>query len=149
MKQIIPYCVVARGGDVFLTRRTSKGGDARLFGKRSIGVGGHINPVDDADALGLGLRREIDEELAIDGPWTVRAVGFLNDDSTDVGSVHFGLVHVVRVEGDVRVRETDNLVGGFTSAADLARLCRDERPTFETWSALLVDRLDDVLSTRS
>ncbi len=154
MKQVIPYCVVARGGDVFLTRRTNKGGDARLFGKRSIGVGGHVNPVDGAavvgaDVLGPALRREVEEELAIDGPWTVRAVGFLNDDSTDVGSVHFGLVHVVRVEGDVRVRETDNLVGGFTSAAELARLCRDERATFETWSALLVDRLDDVLTTRS
>jgi predicted NUDIX family phosphoesterase len=154
MKQIIPYCVVARGGDVFLTRRTQKGGDARLFGKRSIGIGGHVNPVDGAsvvgaDVLALGLRREVEEELEIDGAWTVHAVGFLNDDSTDVGSVHFGLVHVVRVEGDVRVRETDNLVGGFTPAADLARLCRDERATFETWSALLVDRLDDVLTTRS
>jgi predicted NUDIX family phosphoesterase len=145
LKQIIPYCVVVRGGDVFLTRRTSKGGDARLFGKRSIGVGGHINPVDGADVLALGLRREIEEELAIDGAWTVRAVGILNDDSTDVGSVHVGLVHVVRAEGGVRVRETENLTGGFTSAADLVRLCREERATFETWSALLVDRLDDVL----
>lgn len=150
MKQIIPYCVVVRGGDVFLTRRTQKGGDARLFGKRSIGVGGHINPVDGdvgggAGVLELGLRREIDEELAIDGAWTVRAVGLLNDDSTDVGSVHLGLVHVVRAEGGVRVRETETLVGGFTPAADLVRLCRDERATFETWSALLIDRLDEVL----
>jgi predicted NUDIX family phosphoesterase len=145
MKQIIPYCVVARGGDVFLTRRTNKGGDARLFGKRSIGVGGHVNPVDGADVLGLALRREIEEELEIDGPRTVRAVGFLNDDSTDVGSVHFGLVNVVRVEGDVRVRETDNLVGGFVAGEELRRLCAAERATFETWSALLIDRLADVL----
>jgi predicted NUDIX family phosphoesterase len=101
--------------------------------------------VDGADVLALGLRREIEEELAIDGAWTVRAVGTLNDDSTDVGSVHLGLVHVVRAEGGVRVRETENLTGAFTSAADLVRLCRDERATFETWSALLVDRLDDVL----
>ena len=42
-------------------------------------------------------------------------------------------------------RQTENLTGGFTSAADLVRLCRDERATFETWSALLVDRLDEVL----
>ena len=145
LKQIIPYCVVARGDEVFLTRRTAKGGDARLFGKRSIGVGGHINPVDGDDVLALGLRREIDEELAVDGPWNVRAAGLLNDDSTDVGSVHFGLVHVVRVEGDVRVRETETLVGGFVHREELRRLCRDERATFETWSALLVDRLDEIL----
>lgn len=146
LKQIIPYCVVVRGGDVFLTRRTQKGGDARLFGKRSIGVGGHINPVDGADVVGLGLRREIEEELDITGPWTVRAAGILNDDSTDVGSVHIGLVHVIRVEGAVAVRETDNLTGSFVAAQDLVRLCRDERPTFETWSALLIDRLDELLA---
>jgi predicted NUDIX family phosphoesterase len=146
LKQVIPYCVVARGGEVFLTRRTSKGGDARLFGKRSIGIGGHVNPVDGDDVLGLALRREIEEEIEIDGASAVRAVGLLNDDSTDVGSVHVGLVHVVRVEGDVRIRETENLVGGFTPTEELVRLCRDERATFETWSALLVDRIGEVLA---
>jgi predicted NUDIX family phosphoesterase len=147
MKQVIPYCVVARGAEVFLTRRSGKGGDARLFGKRSIGVGGHINPVDGADVLGLGLAREIAEELDVEGPWDARPVGVLNDDSTDVGSVHVGLVHVVRVAGAVRVRETETLSGGFVAAEELARLCRGERDTFESWSALLVDRLAEVLRT--
>ncbi len=146
LKQVIPYCVVARDDEVFLTRRTSKGGDARLFGKRSIGIGGHVNPVDGPDVLGLALRREIEEEIAIDGAWTVRAVGLINDDSTDVGSVHVGLVHVVRALGDVRIRETSILTGGFTRTEELVRLCRDERATFETWSALLVDRIGDVLA---
>lgn len=148
MKQIIPYCVVVRGSAVFLMRRTSKGGDARLFGKRSIGVGGHVNPVDggdDGDVLALALRREIEEELSIAGGFSVQAAGFLNDDTTDVGSVHFGLVHVARVEGDVRVRETDKLTGEFTPVEELVTLCREERASFETWTALLIDRIDDVL----
>lgn len=144
MKQVIPYCVVARGNEVFLTRRSGKGGDARLHGKRSIGVGGHVNPVDGADVLGLGLAREIAEELDVEGAWDARAVGVINDDSTDVGSVHVGLVHVIRVKGAVRVRETETLAGGFVPAEELVRLCRDERASFETWSALLVDRLADV-----
>ena len=43
---------------------TDAGGDARLHGKASIGVGGHLNPVDDGeDALMAGLRREWAEEL--------------------------------------------------------------------------------------
>lgn len=145
LKQVIPYCVLARGPEVFLTRRTSAGGDARLFGKRSIGIGGHVNPVDGADVLALALRREIEEEVAVEGPWDARAVGVLNDDSTDVGSVHVGLVHVVRVAGEVTVRETDRLTGGFVAAEELRRLCREERGSFETWSALLVDRLDELL----
>ncbi len=45
-KQVIPYSVVLCDGKVFLLRRTKGGGEARLFDKLSIGVGGHINPID-------------------------------------------------------------------------------------------------------
>jgi predicted NUDIX family phosphoesterase len=152
MKQIIPYCVVARGQDVFLTRRLAAGGEARLHGKRSIGIGGHVNPVDGVggseggDVLREGLRRELDEELVIGGSWNSRPVGILNDDSTDVGSVHLGLVSVVDVDGDVAVRETEALEGEFVGVDELERLCREERGSFETWSALVIDRLPQILA---
>ncbi len=153
MKQVIPYCVVTRGDEVFLTQRIG-GGEGRLHGKRSIGIGGHVNPIDDGqdpghdcDLLDLALQREIDEEISIDGHWSARVVGSLNDDSTDVGSVHFGLVAVVSVDGDVTVRETDTLTGSFVPRRELLRLATEERDTFETWSALLIDRLDAVLGT--
>ncbi len=149
MKQLIPYCVVVRGTDVFLTRRLAAGGESRLHGKRSIGIGGHVNPVDGvaqgADMLVEGMRREIDEELHMGGSWTSRAVGILNDDSTDVGSVHFGLVHVVETAADVTVRETDTLDGRFVALAEVQRLCREERGSFETWSSLVIDRLDELI----
>jgi len=149
LKQVIPYCLVARGNEVFLMRRLAAGGEARLHGKRSVGVGGHVNPVDGladgADVLAAGLRREIDEELAIDGPYDVRTVGLLNDDTTDVGSVHVGLVGVVTTAADVAVREVDTLEGQLVPVEELRRLLRDERATFESWSALVLDRLDDVL----
>jgi len=153
LKQIIPYCVVARGDEVFLMRRLSGGGEARLRGKRSIGVGGHVNPVDDLtpgaqNVLQAGMLRELEEEVTIHGPWSARAVGVLNDESTDVGSVHFGLVHVVEVEGDLRVRETHTLEGAFIAGAALTELCANERASFETWSALLVDRIGEVLMYR-
>src|SRR5262245_26677858 len=96
-KQVIPYVVVRRGDALLLLERKKKQGEARLHGKLSIGVGGHINPVDDGgagggDVLLEGLRRELDEELDVQGALDVRAAGFLNDDSTDVGAVHYGLV---------------------------------------------------------
>ena len=62
-KQIIPYVVLRRGDEIFMTRRLKKGGEARLHGLMSIGVGGHINPVDDVDrenVLLRGLERELD-----------------------------------------------------------------------------------------
>lgn len=150
LKQVIPYALFERGEDLFLMRRLGKGGEARLHGKMSVGVGGHINPVDGAaDPLEAGLRREIEEEVVVEGAgggpgWEATPVGILNDDATAVGAVHFGLVYRVRVAGEVRVRETDALEGAFTPRAEVLRLLREERPRFETWSALLLDRVGEL-----
>ena len=147
LKQVIPYALFERGtgGELFLMRRLGKGGEARLHGKMSVGVGGHINPVDGAsDPLRAGLEREVEEEVEVDGAWEASPVGILNDDATAVGAVHFGLVYRVRTEGAVRVRETDALEGAFTPREEVLRLLREERPRFETWSALLLDRLAEI-----
>jgi predicted NUDIX family phosphoesterase len=146
LKQIIPYALFERGGEVFLMRRLGSGGEARLHGKLSVGVGGHINPVDGAeDALEAGLQREIDEEVDVAGPWDATPVGILNDDSTAVGAVHFGLVYRVSTKADVTIREQDALEGGFTAKNEVLQLLSDERDRFETWSALLLDRLDELI----
>jgi predicted NUDIX family phosphoesterase len=152
-KQIIPYVVVTRGDAILLLERTKRQGEARLHGKLSIGVGGHINPVDEndgkpGDTLLEGLRRELAEELDVSGPAELRAAGFLNDDATDVGAVHFGLVAVADARrAEVAIRETELMSGRFVPRAELIELCRRERDRFETWSSLLVDRLDDVLAS--
>jgi predicted NUDIX family phosphoesterase len=138
-KQLIPYVVVRRAGDVFLMRRTDAGGDARLHGRASIGVGGHLNPVDQGeDAVLAGLRREWDEE--VDAPWEpeFRLVGLLNDDSNPVGTVHLGVVFTVEAgDADVRVRESDKLAGSFASAEDV--MAAWDR--LETWSRLVASSL--------
>lgn len=148
LKQTIPYCVLTRGDEVFLVRRLAAGGEVRLHGKRSIGIGGHVNPPDTAGSgvVDGALHRELAEEIEIDGGWSATPVGLLNDDSTDVGSVHFGLVHRVAVEGEVRVRETDRMEGSFVPVAELSALCARERQTFETWSALIVDQIHELLA---
>ncbi|MBI5431649.1 MAG: hypothetical protein HZA52_02335 [Planctomycetes bacterium] len=148
LKQVIPYAVVVRAGEVLLLKRTKKGGDARLFDKLSIGVGGHINPVDALvgetrvkNPLVAGTRRELDEELDIRGAWSVRSLGLLNDDSNSVGAVHVGLVQVVHVQGAVEIREKHVLQGEFTSLAELSRLLRTGA-NYETWSAKLVEHFE-------
>ena len=138
-KQLIPYVVVRDAGRVLLMERTDAGGDARLHGRASIGVGGHLNPVDDGhDALMAGLRREWDEE--IDAAWEPRfeLVGLLNDDSNPVGAVHLGVVFTVETAGrPTEIRERDKLSGTFVDAAGLAAA----RDRLETWSALVADAL--------
>jgi len=138
-KQLIPYVVVRDAGRVFLMHRTDAGGDPRLHGKASIGVGGHLNPVDEGDdALMSGLRREWLEEL--DAAWEpeFELIGLLNDDSNPVGAVHLGVVFSVQANGrPVDVREHDKLVGGFAGTDELAA----SWPRLETWSQLVADAL--------
>jgi predicted NUDIX family phosphoesterase len=138
-KQLIPYVVVRDGGSVFLMHRTEAGGDPRLHGRASIGVGGHLNPVDEGeDALMAGLRREWAEELAADWEPDFELVGLLNDDGNAVGAVHLGVVFSVEAAGrPVAVRERDKLVGGFADADELAA----STDRLETWSQLVAEAL--------
>jgi predicted NUDIX family phosphoesterase len=132
LKQIIPYLVLRDGARYFLMRRTRAGGDARLHDRCSIGVGGHLNP-GDAD-LPAGLRREWHEELRADFTPDFRLVGVLNDDTTDVGSVHLGAVFVADADGrPVAIRETDKLRGAFAARDEVAAAV----DLMESWSALV------------
>ena len=130
-KQVIPYLVLRDGERYFLMRRTAGGGDPRLHGRYSIGVGGHLNP-GDGDLQG-GLRREWDEELVADFVPTFRLVALLNDDTTEVGAVHLGAVYLAEAAGrPVAIRETHKLTGSFVSPADVERVADG----LETWSWL-------------
>ncbi|MDP6956378.1 MAG: hypothetical protein QF599_10420 [Planctomycetota bacterium] len=156
-KQVIPYTLVWRDGEVIVLRRLEAGGEARLHNKHSIGVGGHINPVDSTGAeatdsggvypnpIPAASAREVEEELHISGTYQTRTVGLLNDDSNAVGAVHVGVVQVMTVSGTVEVREVDQLEGRFVSPETLRSLLASGQ-NFETWSALLIEHLDELLS---
>ncbi len=137
LKQLIPYLVLRDGPRYFLMRRTRAGGDARLHDLWSIGIGGHVNPAD-VDVAG-GFRREWEEEIAAAFVPPFRPVGLLNDDTTDVGAVHLGIVCVAEADGrPVAIRETEKLAGTFAAPEDV----RDVRDGLETWSRLVFDFLE-------
>lgn len=136
-KQVIPYLVVRDGPRYFLMRRTRAGLDTRLHDRFSIGVGGHLT-AGDGDLHG-GLRREWREEIAADFEPEFRLVGLLNDDETDVGRVHVGVVFVGEAAGrPVAVREVDKLSGGMAERDEVA----DVVDRMETWSALVFEYLE-------
>ncbi|MGZ8869026.1 MAG: phosphoesterase [Thermoanaerobaculia bacterium] len=133
-KQIIPYVVIRNGEDFYVLTRTSKQTESRLHHKRSLGIGGHINP-DTPTVLG-GLTKELDEEVSVPEPYDLRFIGILNDDTTDVGSVHLGAVYILDTPSrDVTVRETDKMSGEWRARGDLGSL----REAMETWSQLVYD----------
>lgn len=151
LKQIIPYAVFCHGGKILHYRRGSKSGEKRLVAKESIGIGGHINDSDeslfsfDVSAYHAAVRREISEELVLGGGFQERVVALINDDSTEVGRVHLGVVHLVELENaDVRA--------GEKAIADLGFGTRDEllarRDQFETWSQIVLDGFAELSATR-
>ena len=68
-KQLIPYALFRHGDRYLHYVRGKSGGESRLHALGSLGIGGHINPVDErTDPLGkatylAGVEREIEEEL--------------------------------------------------------------------------------------
>src|SRR5256884_1613560 len=100
-KQLIPYVLIIGRGRILRYRRGRGGQETRLHGLYSVGIGGHISEEDHglfSDDRGYqdGMRRELMEEVAINEVKDA-AVAVINDDSTEVGTVHFGVVHVVYV----------------------------------------------------
>ena len=138
-KQIIPYVLLLRDDKIFAMRRLSKGGEARLHGLISLGVGGHIDLDEDGDSndvLIQGMLREIREEVEIDGADGLCPVGVINDDTTAVGSVHLGLVYKMQVT-DARIRETEKLEGFWLSLLQAKELS----PQMESWSAIALEAI--------
>ena len=140
-KQLIPYVVLRCGGMLFHYTRGKGGGEARLRALRSVGIGGHINPEDAggaADAYRAGMLRELAEEVDVRSPYREHYLGFIYDDSVEVGRVHLGVVHLFELETpDVWPRDPALEGGGFAPLAELAR----DRAAFETWSRLVFDEL--------
>lgn len=137
-KQIIPYVILRQGDKIFVTRRLNKGGEARLHGKISIGVGGHINPVDEqGDMLMKGLWREINEEVELHSHGELCSCGFINDDSNSVGSVHLGACFTLETEGEVTVKETEKLEGLWMTLPEL----KASYDYMETWTQIALEVL--------
>ena len=147
-KQIIPYVVVTDGKSILHYVRGKKAGEKRLVSKGSIGIGGHINDEDHSlFAVGLqafqeAVKREVCEELAVQDEFDAKPVGLINDDSTEVGRVHFGIVHVLfRTPEKVKKNEQVITQVEFVPIEKL----KTRREQMESWSQLCLDNLDALL----
>jgi predicted NUDIX family phosphoesterase len=149
-KQLIPYVIMTHN-DTFLTYvRGKRAGEARLVKLRSIGIGGHINPIDDEVPLFdsdfremylTAVEREVAEEVVVEVKHTDNIVALLNDESNEVGSVHLGIVHYWTLEAPkVSKREQMITQMAFMTADEL----NEVRDTMETWSQLCLAGLDEM-----
>jgi predicted NUDIX family phosphoesterase len=149
-KQLIPYVIMTCEGKYLSYVRGKRAGETRLVAKRSIGIGGHINPTD-ADNSSLfaylfenylaAVKREVAEEVTVETAHTDKIIALLNDDSNEVGQVHLGIVHLWTLdEPKVSRREQMITQMGFMSIPEL----QEVRDTMETWSQICFDGLSKM-----
>ena len=148
-KQIIPYVIMTHDETYLSYVRGKRSGEGRLVGNRSMGIGGHINPVDDRRLFCDGhwesyleaVEREVEEEVTVECDHTDQVVALLNDDSNAVGQVHLGIVHCWILEAP-KVSKKEQMITqlDFMSAAQL----QAERDSLETWSRLCLDGLEEM-----
>lgn len=150
-KQLIPYVIMSYEDSYLCYIRGKEVDEPRLAEKVSIGIGGHVNPSDNMppfqdkllDIYFNAVVREVTEEVIVDSEYEANIVGLINDDSNDVGQVHFGIVHFWRLKKpDVRKREKVICKLQFMKVQELRQI----RHKMETWSQLCLDNLSEIAS---
>ena len=146
-KQLIPYVLLICNDHILRYQRGRGGEEKRLHGLYSIGIGGHISEEDHllfSTNVGYqeGMLREIREEVDIEQV-KESAVGVINDDSTDVGYVHFGVVHIMEVANERAVGRRNGIVRPeFLAISDAVK----DLSSYESWSRLCLENLDTLLT---
>jgi predicted NUDIX family phosphoesterase len=146
-KQLIPYVLLICNDRILRYRRGKGGQETRLHGLFSVGIGGHISEEDSGlfskgPGYHEGMRRELMEEVAIDEVKEA-AVAVINDDSTDVGLVHFGVVHVMHAANEKVVGRRSGIVGPeFIPIVEAVK----DPSGYESWSRFCLEHLDSLLS---
>jgi predicted NUDIX family phosphoesterase len=139
LKQVIPYIILQNQGLDQTAVYNRQGSERRLHDLWSLGIGGHINPIDQEneqasfkDILMSGMERELDEELIKrPGCDPVRFAGIISEDITDVGRVHLGAVFQI-------ITKTPELYlpGPELSQFQWAKTCELNQLNLELWSEL-------------
>lgn len=149
-KQLIPYVLMECNGKYLNYVRGKRAGETRLVAKRSMGIGGHINPVDASaplsdvdlkDVYYAAVQREIEEEVNVNTNHTDNIVALLNDDTNEVGKVHLGVVHLWKLDSEDVTRNEQMITQLTFSTIDELNAVKD---TMETWSQLCLEALEKM-----
>jgi predicted NUDIX family phosphoesterase len=145
-KQIIPYIILQTEDFKQTAIYNRQGSEQRLHDLWSLGIGGHINPIDMKNPtdsfesiIASGMERELNEELdqrpSNDQPVFI---GLINEDITDVGKVHLGAVFRILTnspESFMPGQELFQFMWEQTSRLDQFNL--------ELWSKLALELISD------
>ena len=148
LKQIIPAIVVLDPFNKILNY-TRKGKEERLHRQVSINLGGHIDPEDVSDAeffksddwgwqmVKAGANRELHEELGSAANFCdplEYAFGIINDDSNEVGRVHFGILLFTKSKAALHLRFNEETGAVQTKTPEELKT----NPNLEGWAKAIL-----------
>lgn len=138
-KQIVSYVIFTFDGKLFVMERKNNGNEATLSNKLSIGIGGHLR-IDDlqGETLFDWVAREFEEEVQYQGNLKMHTIGFLNDDSNEVGQRHLGLIILLQGDhGKISIKSDEHKTGNLMSMES----CFENFDLFESWSQIVLQTL--------
>jgi dCTP deaminase len=151
--QVVPYILIFGPGKTIFSYVRAKNiqdyGDERLFGKYSIGVGGHIAAIDKPTSdrpsyIQNCIERELGEEISITGGLSQSVfVGTLFQPDKAVDKVHFGLIYKMHVGSEARQSEASIISGKMERIENLLGDSTYDKK-YETWSHILIPYLNEI-----
>ncbi len=142
-KQIIPYVIFnfqeATGeSKYFLMQRKTTASESRLANNYSLGIGGHLRKEDLTSSHVFDwARREFNEEINYQDPFTIELLGILNDDSNEVGKVHLGIIILVKGTTNKISIKSELKNGQLLTLKE----CATHYPLMETWTQIIFNFL--------
>jgi len=148
-RQLIPYVVFKSAGLLFCYRRAADAGETRLSWRQSIGVGGHIEESDIPESWGwdayqAAMRREVAEEVDVRASHSERIVGMIREDSSSVGKVHIGVLHLWELQLPLVTPRGHELAEAAFRPWPEIKAARDG---FERWSQIAMRMLGSQMET--
>lgn len=138
-KQIIPYLIFTHNQKLFVMQRRSTASEQRLASQYSLGIGGHMRceDMDNKHDIFAWAQREFHEEVEYSGSFDIATIGILNDETTDVGQVHLGIILLLKANSDQIRIKSEHKNGTLQSITE----CQKLYPMMENWSKICFDFL--------
>ena len=112
--------------------RSPNASEKKLKNKLSIGIGGHLNKNDlKKDIISWGMR-EFHEEVNYHDSFEIKLIGFINDESNDVGKLHLGIIYLMQAHNN-KINIKSELKSGKLISLDECSKYYDQ---LEPWSQL-------------
>lgn len=162
---LIPYITLVNKetGQLFVYSRGKQGGENRLHGKCSIGLGGHMEDVVTGtysikDAIVDTIAKELEEEVGLK-PTIQRAQQYLSnlntknfslllDQTNDVGKVHLGIAMFVTIDPALLGAVEHGVIerGRWISVEEINRMRDTNELDLENWSRIVMDVVNAYLA---